>query len=1186
MPRDSFVHLHLHTEYSLLDGAIRMKELIKKAKEFKMPAVAMTDHGNLYGAIEFYQEAKAAGVKPIIGCEAYIAPRSHKERPNSMRESAYHFTLLARDETGYRNLVKLISTAHLDGFHYRPRIDKELLAQHSAGLIGMSGCLASEVNSAIQASKIDVAKQAAADYRDILGAENFFMEMHDHGMEEQRCCNAVLPGIAKDLGVGLVAANDVHFLRRTDHDAHDVMLCIGTGKMVQDENRMHYLPELYFKSPEEMREIFKDFPEAIANTLAIAEGCNLEIELGKSKYPEYSVPEGTTREAYLNDLCAKGLVERFGERAKSDNKLQQRLDYELGVLKETGFLSYILIVWDFIHFAKGRGIPVGPGRGSAAGSLVAYVLGITDIDPLQYGLIFERFLNPERISPPDIDVDFCEARRGEVLEYVRQKYGERRVAQIITFGKLKAKSVVRDVGRVMGLSYRDADRIAKMIPNELNITLESAVEKNAELKRAVATEPETKQLFEYGKILEGLSRNAGVHAAGVVIADRDLTDYIPLCRDVKGNDIVSQYAMGPLNDLGLLKMDFLGLKTLTVIEDTLNLIRKREPDFLLKTIPLDDAAAFDLYNRGETIGLFQMESGGMTSVSKQFDVQKIDDIIALIALYRPGPMELIGDYIKRKKGLTKIKYEHPLLEEICADTYGVMIYQEQVMAAASKLGGYSLAQGDLLRRAMGKKDKEKMAKERKNFIDGCARTNKIPEKKANAIFDLLEKFAGYGFNKSHSAAYGVISYQTAYLKARYPVEFMAGLLSNEINNTEKISVFVGECKRMGMSILPPDINKSGLKFIPEMWEGPQRPKSEQSRGTEAPPTFSGTEAPPTFNAIRYGLAAIKHVGEGAMEMSIAERDRGGDFSSLEDFCGRLGSRIANRKMLESLIKAGAFDFLGRDRAELFACIDEALASSAAAHRDRAAGQVSLFDEATHAATSTRKRAVVPWSEHEKLSYEKELLGFYVSGHPLDAFAELFAAKSYQTIGGLGELPDRAVCRIAGAITLLEKRFRKSDGKPYAIVSLEDLTGATEVFLWDDTFSKVESLLAPGRVIAVQATVDKRDDRLRAVAQKVKVLTAGKTEPSTNGNEKSTNGMSGAPAVLLQFSTAATNDELREVREILASSPGRCPVQLLFDRANGNSLRLEIGAEFHVDLTSDLEQKLARWLVTTKSERRG
>src|SRR3954468_17981428 len=815
MPRDSFVHLHLHTEFSLLDGAIRMKDLMKQAAEFNMPAVAITDHGNLFGAIEFYHEAKRAGIKPIIGCEAYIAARSHKDRASSIRDPAYHFTLLSHNETGYRNLVKLISTAHLDGFHYRPRIDKELLAQHSEGLIGLSGCLASEVNSSLQANRLDQAKQSAAEYRDILGAQNFFIELHDHGMEEQRQCNCHLPQIARDLGVGLVAANDVHFLRRSDHEAHDVMLCIGTGKMVQDESRMHYLPELYFKSPDEMRQLFRDFPEAITNTLHIGERCRLDLEFGGSKYPEYPAPAGKTREDYLRELCYQGLRARYGERATDDSELTGRLDYELGVLEKTGFVSYLLIVWDFIHFAKEKGIPVGPGRGSAAGSIVAFVLGITDIDPLQFGLIFERFLNPDRVSPPDIDVDFCEARRGEVLEYVRQKYGERRVAQIITFGKLKAKSVVRDVARVLGWSYRDADRIAKMIPNELNITLETAAGKNAELKRAIATESPTRQLFEHAKLLEGLSRNAGVHAAGVVIADRDLSDYIPLCHDVKGNDVISQYAMGPLNDLGLLKMDFLGLKTLTVIEDTLTLIRKRDPKFSLKDIPLNDPAAFTLYNRGETIGLFQMESGGMTSLSKQFEVKRLDDIIALIALYRPGPMELIPEYVKAKKGLTPIKYLHPLLEDICANTYGVMIYQEQVMAAASKLAGYSLAQADLLRRAMGKKDKEKMAKERRNFIEGCARTNKIPEKKANAIFDLLEKFAGYGFNKSHSAAYGVISYQTAFLKAHYSVEFMAGLLSNEINNTEKISVFVGECKRIEISILPPDVNRSSLKFTPE-----------------------------------------------------------------------------------------------------------------------------------------------------------------------------------------------------------------------------------------------------------------------------------------------------------------------------------------------------------------------------------
>ncbi len=875
-----------------------MKELMKKAAEFKMPAVAITDHGNLHGAIDFYKAAEEAGIKPIIGCEAYVAPRSMTERSSNQRESAYHFTLLAKDDTGYRNLVKLISAAHLDGFYYKPRIDKALLAQHSEGLIGLSGCLKGEINMAIQSDDLAKARQKTAEYRDILGAENFFLELHDHGIEAQHKCNRMLPQLAREFGLGLVAANDVHFLERRHHETHDVMVCIGTGKMVQDERRMRYLPELFFKSAAEMTQIFGDFPEALTNTLAIAERCDLKLEFGKSKYPDYPIPDGKPREEYLRGLCERGLTERYGERAVNDPDLRRRLDYELGILEKTGFVSYILIVWDFIHFARERGIPVGPGRGSAAGSLVAYVLGITDIDPLKFGLIFERFLNPERVSPPDIDVDFCKDRRGEVLEYVRQKYGERRVSQIVTFNKMNAKSAVRDVGRVIGLSYNDADRLARMIPSgpgQQNITLAESAEANPELRRAIDTEPATRQLWDHATLLEGRSRNFGVHAAGIVIGDRDLSEYIPLRRDPKEKEVITQYPMGPLNDLGMLKMDFLGLRTLTVLHDASELIRKRVPDFLLDQIPTDDPATFALLNRAETIGIFQLE-GGMTGFCKQFDFKLIDDIIALSALYRPGPMDLIPDYIKRKKGLAKIKYEHPLLEEVCADTYGVMIYQEQVMAAANRLAGYSLGQADLLRRAMGKKDREKMAKERAVFIEGCARVNKIPEKKANSIFDLLEKFAGYGFNKSHSAAYGLISYQTAYLKANYPVEFMAGLLSNEINNTDKISTFVGECKRMGIPILPPDVNRSGLKFTPEIVTEQPDPSSENGGST---------------TAIRYGLAAIKNVGQGAMEVAIAEREENEEYTSLEDFCRRLDSRIANRKILENLVKCGAFDFLNR-----------------------------------------------------------------------------------------------------------------------------------------------------------------------------------------------------------------------------------------------------------------------------------
>lgn len=1154
MPADSFVHLHLHTEYSLLDGAVRMKQLMKRAAELQMPALAMTDHGNLFGAIEFYQEAHRAGVKPIIGCEAYIAPASHKDRPSSQRGGSYHFTLLAKDQTGYRNLVKLISIAHLDGFHYKPRIDKELLAAHSAGLIGMSGCLASEINNALQSGDETRARKSVAEYRDIFGAENFFIELHDHGMEEQRKCNTTLPRFAREFGLGLVAANDVHFLRREDHEAHDVMLCIGTQRMVNDESRMRYLPELYLKSPAEMSELFREFPEAISNTVEIAARCDLELEFGKSKYPEYPVPEGTTREQLLRELCANGLRARYGERAATDAELNQRLDYEIGVLEGTGFVDYFLIVWDFIHFAKQRGIPVGPGRGSAAGSLVAYVLEITDIDPLRYGLIFERFLNPERVSPPDIDIDFCEARRGEVLSYVRQKYGERRVSQIITFNKLKARSVVRDVTRVLGMTYAEGDRLAKMIPNELNITLETAVTRNPDLKRAVATEPATKQVWEYGKFLEGMSRGVGVHAAGVVIGDRDLSEYIPLCRDVNGREVITQYSMGPLNDLGLLKMDFLGLKTLTVIDDAIELISQREPRFDIKIIPLDDQKAFELFNRGETIGLFQMESPGMTSVSKQFDVSRLEDIMALIALYRPGPMDLIPDFIKRKKGLTKIRHEHPLLEEITAETYGVMIYQEQVMAAAAKLAGYSLGQADLLRKAMGKKDKAKMAEERASFVEGCARTNKIPAKKANAIFDLLEKFAGYGFNKSHSAAYGLISYQTAFLKANYPVEFMAALLSNEINNTDKISVFVGECKRMGITILPPDVNRSALKFIPEKWEGPQRPDNDR-----------GAEAAPTLMAIRYGLAAIKHVGEGAMEAAISERQRNGDYKSMDDFCARLDSKIANRKMLESLIKAGAFDFTGCDRAELFCCIEESLAASAAAQRDRAAGQVSLFGDMAPAAHERRRKEFTSWSENERMSFEKELLGFYVTGHPLDAYVAQLSNGKFQTIGSLGELPDRAQFRVAGAITQVERKFTKKEGKPFAVVFLEDLTGSLEVVLWNEVYVKVSEALALGRVIEIQGTLDKRDDAMRATALKVNVL----SPDARNG---------ASPPIVLRIPAGTSPMQLRDVRDLLASSPGKRQVVLQFERAGAAPLEIAAGSDCRVELTPELQQKLQPWFA--------
>ncbi len=1155
-----FVHLHLHTQYSLLDGAIRIKDLVEKAVCLGMPAVAMTDHGNLFGAIEFYQAAKKAGLKPIIGCEMYIAPGSMRDKKAaSAKDASNHFTLLAKDATGYQNLVKLVTAGYLDGYYYKPRIDKELLAQHAEGLIALSGCLKGEINGHLLADQPAKARAAAATYRDIFAPGDFYIELHDHGLSQQAKCNPGLIAIAREFGLPLVAANDVHFLERAHHEAHDVMICIGTGAMVHDEKRMRYTPELYFKTPEEMSALFVEVPEAISNTLLVAEKCNLDLEFGVSKYPAYEPPAGKTRAEYLRELSEAGLRQRFGERALSDPELRQRLDYELSVLEKAGFGSYFLIVWDFINYARTRGIPVGPGRGSAAGSLVAYVLGITDVDPFRFGLIFERFLNPERVSPPDIDIDFCMARRGEVIEYVRGKYGQRAVSQIVTFGSLSSKAVLRDVSRVMGMSYSDGDRLSKMIPIEgaKPLQLALAAEKNPDLKRAIETEPGTRQVWDHALILEGLTRGTGVHAAGVVIGDRDLDEYIPLARD-KDEQVITQYAGGPLNDLGLLKMDFLGLKTLTVIEDAIALIRASVPAFDLENIAFDEPKTIGLLNRGETVGVFQLEGGGMTSLCKQFDIQSIDDLIAISALYRPGPMEMIPDYIRRKKGETKIKYEHPLLKAVCEDTYGIMIYQEQVQRAANVLAGYTLGQADLLRRAMGKKDKEKMAKERDRFIEGCARVNGIPEAKANTIFDLLEKFAGYGFNKSHSAAYGLITYRTAYLKANYPVEFMSALLSNAVNDTDKIAVFVAECQRMGIPIHPPAVNKSQLKFVPE------KVATAQQHG-DAP----AAEAPAALG-IRFGLAAIKNVGEAAMASVVEEREKSGAFGSLEDFCARLDGRAVNRKILENLIRAGALDFTGRDRAEMFARIDTVLASAVSSHRDRASGQASMFDDfltpsaAPEAIGAGATANWVPWTNAEKLTHEKELLGFYVTGHPLNPYRSVLTGGKYTPVLDLNTLEDRQNFMAAGALIDVAKKFTRKDGKPFAVIILEDLSGTMEAMIWNDVYTKCAALLEPGKVVAVSARVDKRGEEVRVVINEVKPLRQPKPAPVPE---------SGPLRLHLALNTLGSGD-LEELRDILGASPGEQPVELEFAHADGRRMVIQAGPTHRVSVTPELQARLS------------
>ncbi len=1120
-----------------------MEDLVSKASSLGMPAVALTDHGNLYGAVPFYQAARKAKIKPIIGCEVYVAPGSMRERQaSSARDAAFHLTLLTTSEQGYRNLVKLVSAAHLEGFYYKPRVDKELLAAHSEGIIALSGCLAGEINSHLSAGRRKEAESTASQYAEIFGRDNFFIEVHDHGIEVQQRNNPGLVRLASDLKLPLVAANDVHFLERGHHESHDVLICIGTGARVMDEKRMRYVPELYFKTAEEMRALFASLPEACENTLAIAERCHFEMEFGVPKYPAYEVPEGQTREGYLSDLCYKGLATRYGERATTDPELTKRLDYELSVIFKTGFVSYFLIVWDFIHYAKQRGIPVGPGRGSAAGSLIAYVLGITDIDPLRFGLIFERFLNPERISPPDIDVDFCMERRGEVIEYVRQKYGERAVSQIVTFGTLGAKSVIRDVGRVLSWGYSDADRIAKMIPNELNISLESAAKKNPELAAAIESEPAVRQLWDHVTVLEGLSRNTGIHAAGVVIGDRALDEFIPLCRG-KDDEVVTQYPMGPLTDLGMLKMDFLGLKTLTVMNEAVRLIHKKDPDFDIAAIPHEDQASFDVYNRGETLGIFQMESGGITNCCKRFDIVSIDDIIALSALYRPGPMQFIDDYIERKKGLKKIEYIHPLLAEVCAETYGIIVYQEQVQRAAAVLAGYSLGDADLLRRAMGKKDKEKMEKERARFVEGCGKKHGMDARVANAIFEFINKFAEYGFNKSHSAAYGWISYQTAYLKAHYPVEFMAAMLSYDASTTERLAEVIGECRRMGMKILPPDINSSDLKFTPEA-DG---------------------------EGIRFGLASIKNVGAGAMESAIAEREKNGPFVSLEEFCSRLDSRTVNRKIVESLAKCGAFDCFGKHRSAIFEEIDGAMGAAASVQRDRASGQTSLFGDLEIAPEPRRAAAAAtePWPQHEMLAFEKELLGYYVSGHPLDRYAGHFDGDKFSTVAQALQAEESGSFKLAGIVSTVEKKFTKKDGKPFGVFVIEDFTGSLEVTAWEEAFSKNAAVLVPGAAIAVNVRVTRRDEAVRATAGQIAPL-----KPKSS-----------VRAVRIRLARERLKEsDLEAIVECVRSFPGARPLILEFVRSDGRVFELPAGEEFNVGDGRALAEALSKYQPAASSSK--
>lgn len=1188
----SFVHLHLHSDYSLLDGAVRIDQVVKKAQEYQMPAVAITDHGNLYGAIDFYMaagktkpklkkgeeatpEQLAKQVKPILGCEIYLAPGSmHEKQEVPGRKRASHLTLLAETNEGFDNLSKLVSQAHLHGQWYRPRVDKDLLRQYSKGIICLSGCINGEINELLLSDRKDEAEKSLQEFRDIYGPQNFFLEIQDHNTEAQRKSARQMAEWSQQYGLRMVATNDVHFLNKADHESHDIMICIGTGASIYDQTRMTYSTEVYFKSAQEMRQLFAEVPDACDATLDIAERCNVKIHLDSTsieRYPQYPMPDGGDRNEYLRKLTQEGLERRYGrDRALNDDVLQKRMEVELALLKEKNFTSYFLIVWDFINWAREHGIPVGPGRGSAAGSLVAFCLGITDIDPLRFELVFERFLNPERVSPPDIDIDFCQTRRPEVIQYVREKYGDLSVCHIITFGTMGAKSVIRDVGRVLGWSYGDSDALSKMIPNELNIDLEESVKKNPDLAAKLESDGNAQELWRHATFLEGLTRGTGVHAAGVVIGDRPLDNFIALTRD-KEEAVLSQYAMKPLTELGMLKMDFLGLKTLTVIHEAEYWINKRVPGFKVADAPLDDVKTFDLIKRGETVAVFQMESGGMVNTCKQLGPDTIEEIIAILALYRPGPMQFIPDYIARKKGLEKVEYPHPLLEKIAKETYGILVYQEQVMQAANVLAGFSLGGADMLRRAMGKKDAAEMARQRLIFVEGCLKTNGIAEKQANAVFDLLEKFAQYGFNKSHSAAYGIVTYRTAYLKANYPVEFMAGVLSYEISNPDKIANFVSECFEMGIKVLPPDINKSALKFAPEFV-------------AELATDDSGIP-----NAIRYGLSAIKNVGEGAMEAAIAEREQNGPFLSLEDFAARMDNRAVNKKLMEALVKSGAFDFTKEKRSSMFARLEQVLASAASMQKDKKAGQGGLFDDfdlgkPKKAAKDAQASPVTDWTMDEVLGFEKELLGFYVSGHPLDSYRGHFDSPKLIKIASIEEIDTKekpSTHTIAGILSQLEVRYSKKDNRPFATFKVEDFTGVQEMMCWSDDYEKLKDVLANGAVMAfrIRVSKDQKTDGNRCTCNNASVLKPKAAKPRNAGDPAPDAPKPPPPPkpIVLRLNTRQHDaNDLERIEEVLLQHPGTLPVFLEISQ-NGHKARLELAEAFRVTPSSDLRRALTIWM---------
>ena len=1141
-----FVHLHLHTDYSLLDGACGIGALAALVSEMKMPAVAMTDHGSMGGAIEFYNNMNKKMIKPIIGCELNVSPTTRFDQDVATPDiRGFHLVLLAKDFIGYRNLCKLMSRAELEGFFYRPRIDKELLAAHSEGLIGMSACLKGEIAVEILRGDIKKAKAVLRQHLDIFGRENFYLEVMDHGISDQAKVNRELLLLGKEFDIPLVATNDVHYLKKEHAKSHDLMLCIQTHSTVDEAKRLKFSSDqFYLRSAAEMAEVFKDIPDAVRNTLAVAEKCNLTIPLNENHYPIYNIGKEIQPRLYLRSICLDGIPERYGfnphceESALTEEhrKILERMDFELGVIDKSNYTSYFLIVWDFLKNAREQGIAVGPGRGSGAGSIVAYLSAITDVNPLKYSLLFERFLNPERVSPPDFDIDLCERRRQEVIEYVRNKYGRDNVAQIGTYGTLKAKAVLKDIARVMGKSFADSDRITKLIPDRVDpssgfkeVTLEYAIKASGELRELIEKEPWVGEIFEYAKPLEKLNRNRSVHAAGVIIGDQPLENIVPLGLAAdKGT--ITQYSGPNCESLGLLKMDFLGLRTLTLIEDTISMLKKhRGMDLRIEKISLEDKPTYDLLNRGDTVAVFQLESTGMQELCKKFGIHRMEDIIALIALYRPGPMDFIPEFISRKTGHTSMEYDHPLMEQVLKETYGIMLYQEQIMEVVQKLAGFTLGGADILRRAIGKKKAEEMAKQREKFVKGCL-GNGIPEKKSEAIWDKINKFAGYGFNKSHSAAYAFLAYRTAYLKANYPIEFMAAVLTSEINNPEKISFFIQECRKMNTPVLPPDINVSEINFTVDK------------------------------SSIRFGLAAIKGVGATAANVIIDSRGKDGAFKDLLDFCEKTGGTM-NTRMLENFAKTGAFDSFNQKRSQMVAVIDQVLSLSASKVRDRSAGQGSLFDMLSGAGkddyTTVQYPDIPEFHEQEILKNEKDLLGFYVTGHPLGEYSEIIRLYSTKTLAEAALMTAKSGIKVGGIIESLEVKQNKKGGS-FAVLKIEDLETVSECLVFTDVYDKTKDVLEVNSPVFIEGYTDSKE------GENITKIIASNIVSMKDVMKKYSKEI-----VFLLHEGSATPEMLASLKDVIFRNPGTTPVVVRATTAEGDIAFVGTSEKLSVEVSQAL-----------------